>query len=52
MSVHVYQKEVVKLQCSYLHRVLTTLENLENSGNFKFTQGISVSVAMGIEFCA
>jgi len=25
-------------------RMLTTLENLENSGNFKFTQGIFVSV--------
>jgi len=24
----------------------------ENSGNFKFTQGIFVSVIMGIEFCA
>jgi len=24
----------------------------ENSGNFKFTQGISVSVMVGIEFCA
>jgi len=24
----------------------------ENSGNFKFTQGIFVSVIVGIEFCA
>jgi len=42
-------------------RVLTTLENLENSGNFlilensgnfKFTEGIFVSVIVDIEFCA
>jgi len=33
-------------------RVLTTLENLENSVNFKFIQGIFVSVIVGIEFCA
>jgi len=42
-------------------RVLTTLENLENSGNFlilensgnfKFTHGIFVSVILDIEFCA
>jgi len=33
-------------------RVLTTLKNPENSGNFKFTQGIFVSVIVGIEFCA
>jgi len=45
-------------------RVFTTLENLENlensgnflilknSGNFKFTQGIFVSVIIGIGFCA
>jgi len=42
-------------------RVLTTPENLENSGNFlilensgnfKFTQGISVCVIVGIEFCS
>jgi len=45
--------------------VLTTLENLENSGNFfnsgklrenpgnfKFIQGIFVSVIVGIEYCA
>jgi len=42
-------------------RMLTTLENLENSenflilensGNFKFTRGIFVSEIVGIEFCA
>jgi len=46
---------------SIVCRVLTTLENLENSGNFlilensgnfKFTQGIFVSMIVGIEFCA
>jgi len=46
------------------NRVLTTLENLENSENFlnsailenswncKFTRGIFVSVIVAIEFCA
>jgi len=44
-----------------IDRVLTTLENLENSGNFlilensgnfNFTHGIFVSVILDIEFCA
>jgi len=32
-----------------IFKVLTTLEN---SGNFKYTPGIFVSVIVGIEFCA
>jgi len=45
----------------HLDRVLTTLENLENSKNFlilensrnfKFNQGILVNVIVGIKLCA